>query len=492
MRDSSSPARTLWDEERPLTLPSNLQAEVAFLGALLQSNSVYEHIAGRLREEHFFEAVHGRIYAAIEAQISRGAVANALTIAPQFDADASLAKAGGRQYIFRLQGSVVSPLNARDYAESIIDCWQRRRLMEIADGAKSFAAFGHDGGVAQVIQDTEDALHQVSEARIDGRPAVTIGVAAADAMRSAEAAYKAGASLAIQTGLYDLDKKIGGLYAGDLLVLAARPAMGKTALAESICRNVARRLRDQRALGKQAGAIYFQSCEMEREQLAMRDLADICGVSAERQRRGELNSDEWEKLIEAQRELDGLPYYIDDTPNVGVAYIRHRARRIQRRHGLALITVDYLQLLREAAENRVQEISEITRGLKALAKELRVPVLALSQLSRAVEQRDDKRPLLSDLRESGAIEQDADVVIFLYREAYYLERDVPSQRDNEKAEAYADRIAGWEQRKFAATNNADLIVAKARQGRTGTVKIIFNGERSRFESSAQPELEYAR
>jgi replicative DNA helicase len=481
------------DGEGPVP-PVNLAAEQALLGCILQRNTAYEGIAGRLKPEHFAEAIHGRIYEAIEAIVQRGGTASAITIGPQFDADPALAERGGRAYIFKLQGFTVSTLNAKDYGESVLECWQRRQIMEIAEEAAAAASHARPGTVTEIIRETEDSLYHLAEPSFGGTGLVRAGASAAKAIERAEAAYKAGGDqTGVDTGLYDLDKRIGGLMPSEFVVLAGRPSMGKTALAGTIIRNAARKFMADALIGKPPKAVYFHSAEMPAVQVAYRDLADLTGISAHRQRLGQIEAPEFDRLVQAQHTIEGWPYFVDDTPQVGVAYIRHRARHIQRKHGLGLIVVDHLQKLKgTTTEGRRLEIDELSGGLAALAKELDVPVLALSQLSRAVEARDDKRPNLSDLRESGGIEQDADVVMFLYREAFYLERNDPKQ-GTETEEKFAAKYADWCAQLARVKHEADVIVAKVRQGPPGVVPLIFDGELSRFRSKAaqQQLLDYA-
>jgi replicative DNA helicase len=313
-------------------------------------------------------------------------------------------------------------------------------------------------------------------------------MAITEAIESAEAAFRRdGAIAGVPTGLTDLDQLLGGLHKSDLLILAGRPSMGKTALATNIAYNVAKTLRSERdeegGLSEQPETVAFFSLEMSREQLAARILSENTGVRSDAMRKGEITNEDFDLIVDAARELEGLRLYIDDTPAITVPALRTRARRLKRQMGLSLIVVDYLQLMSATAargEGRVQEVSEITRGLKAVAKELNVPVLALSQLSRAVEQREDKRPQLADLRESGSIEQDADVVMFVFREQYYVERHPPVQRDDEPADKYGERMTRYEERLEAVTGLAEVIVAKQRHGPIGKVTLMFDGDTTKF------------
>src|SRR5690348_11612615 len=410
-------------ELSPRVPPHNYEAEMALLGAILANNLVFDKVNEFLRPDHFADALHGRIYEAAGKLIERGQIADALTLKSLFDQDPALIEHGGAAYLARLAGSVVTIINAEDYGRVIHDLHLRRQLIELGEEMVN-VAHGQDLDLPATgqIETAEEQLFRLSET---------------GAVKMAEAAVnREGHVTGVTTGLIDLDKKLGGLQPSDLVILAGRPSMGKTALATNIAFNAAQAHMESPENG---GRVAFFSLEMSAEQLAMRILAERTEISSDRIRRGEISrDDDFTRLVIAAQELQKLPMHIDDTPGLTVPALRTRARRLKRRHGLGLIVVDYLQLMRSPAgfrnENRVQEVSEITRGLKAIAKELDVPVLALSQLSRAVEQRDDKRPQLADLRESGSIEQDADVVMFIFREQYYHERGEPKQRDDESSE----------------------------------------------------------
>jgi replicative DNA helicase len=323
------------------------------------------------------------------------------------------------------------------------------------------------------------------------------GAVLVEAVKMAEEAHKRQGKLSgVPTGLIDMDKRLGGLHPSDLLILAGRPSMGKTALATNIAFNAAKAYREEvDALGNKkhtdGAVVAFFSLEMSSEQLAGRILAEQAEISSHKIRQGEMTNDEFERLVVAAQELHRLPLFIDDTPALSISSVRTRARRLKRQQGLHMVVVDYLQLLRGSgatSENRVQEVSEITRGLKALAKELDIPVIALSQLSRAVEQREDKRPQLSDLRESGSIEQDADVVMFVYREQYYLERAEPGQRPEESPEKFNERYEKWHQRLMEVVNTAEVVIAKQRHGPVGTVRLSFQGEFTKFGNLATDDM----
>lgn len=478
-----------YDEEqtrtRPVQLPAtvpadrepphNLEAEQGLLGAILVNNGAYDRVADFLRPEHFADPVNGRIYAACARAIERGEQASPITLKRQFDQDESLRDVGGASYLVRLAASVVTVINVADYGREIRDCAIRRALLLIGHGIVETAhrseidgAEADADGLVQHAQAHLDDLQGSGVAKPDYR-AASFGVAAAVAR--VEKAWRDGPeAIGVSTGISDLDRAIGGLSGGSLYIDAARPAMGKTALALRIARNVAKR-------GLPVG---FLSLEAPADEMGARLLAMEAGVSQERQDRGDIQEGDWANLVDAQQTVTDWPLYIDDLPSQSVNDVRRRALRLRRKHGLALLVVDYLQLLAPGNtrgrpnQNRVEDVSEITRGLKALAMELEIPVLALSQLSRAVEQREDKRPILSDLRESGSIEHDADVVMFIYRDQYYLERAEPMHRADESAEKFLARQDDWDRRMEQARNVMEVGVAKRRRGPTGRARLYAN------------------
>ncbi len=470
--------------------PVNYEAEQALLGAILANNAAFERVADFLRPEHFAERTHGEIYEACGALIDRGQVANAITLKNYFEQSEALAQVGGAKYLSALQGNYISIINARDYAQAIHDLYLRRQLIAVGEDVVN-DAFDHDLEETAVdqIERAEQKLYSLAEdgqtegGLRDFRSAVIESIHLADAAHKRE-----GHVAGVATGFADLDRLLGGLHSSDLVIVAARPSMGKTSLATNIAYNVAatagleRDAEDNLIESRQVVA--FFSLEMSTEQLATRILAEQAAVRSDSIRRGQMKNEEYDRLIQVSNGLYRLPLFIDDTPALTVPALRMRARRLKRQHGLSLIVVDYLQLMQGAAgsrsDNRVQEVSEITRGLKAIAKELDVPLVALSQLSRQTEQRDDKRPQLADLRESGSIEQDADVVLFIYREEYYLARERPTQRANETDDAFTKRRAGYEQRTRDAANLAEIIVAKQRHGPIGTAVLHFDGAFTRF------------
>jgi len=478
------------------TPPHNTEAEQALLGAILVNNQAYSRVSEFLLPEHFAEGVHGRIYAAIGTLIGRGQIANPVTLKNLFDQDGALQEIGGAQYLARLAASVVTIINAEDYARQIHDLYLRRQLITLGEDVVN-EAFAHDleHDARQQIEAAERRLFDLATAGQHERGFRKFEDALTEAILQAESAFKReGRTVGIATGFSGLDKLLGGLHPSDLIVLAARPSMGKTSLATNIAFHAARHYqrgdtKDGRITAADGGVVGFFSLEMSSEQLATRILSEESGVPSDRIRRGDVSHDDFDRFVQTSQQLARIPLYIDDTPAPTIAALRTRARRLQRQRGLDLVIVDYLQLLRgsgegTAGENRVQEISEITRGLKALAKELNLPVLALSQLSRAVESREDKRPMLSDLRESGSIEQDADVVMFIYREEYYLSRAEPTQRPDESSEKFNDRYDRWKTRLEQVHNLADIIVAKQRHGPIGTKTLRFTGDTTRFDDYA--------
>lgn len=456
--------------------PRNLEAEQALLGALLHSNRAYETISEYLKPEHFFDPINGRIYEAIGRLIERGQVADPITLRDFFTHDESLLEVGGTEYLAHLATSVVTILNTVEYAKLIHDLSIRRDLIDLGTEVVN-KAFEPSLVLAaqEQIESAEQHLYDLATVGQTDRGFVSFGSALTETIKMANAAYKRDSKLVgVTTGLRDLDHKLGGLHPSDLVVLAGRPSMGKTALATNIAFNAALAELEKKEDGEGAVVAFF-SLEMSSEQLAGRLLSQESHVPSDEIRRGEIKEEYFVRFADMSRRMASLPLYIDDTPALTISALRTRARRLKRKHGLGLIVVDYLQLLsgNKASDNRVQEVSEITRGLKTLAKELHVPVVALSQLSRSVEQRDDKRPLLSDLRESGSIEQDADVVMFVYREGYYLARQEPSEGDSEK-------YLAWQQKMLQTQNTSELIISKQRHGPIGTVKLFCDGRFTKF------------
>ena len=467
-------------------MPHNEEVEQALLGALLVNNRALEKVSEYLKPEHFFNPVHGRIYDAITKFVERGQDASPVTLKNYFENDADLSHVGGGQYLSDLASHVISVMNVEDYGRTVYELHLRRALVSLGEEVVN-EAYAHDvdSTARQQIEQTEKKLFDLATAGDYRGGFVHLRDSLTNAIRQAELAYqREGSITGVTTGLADIDKKLGGLQSSDLVILAGRPSMGKTALATNMAFNAAKAWLDSQ--GKDGAVVGFFSLEMSAEQLATRILADLSNVASDKIRRGEVRDTDFHKFVEASQTLSQVPLFIDDTAALTIGAIRTRARRLKRQHNLGMIVIDYLQLIqgsgRNSSDNRVQEISEITRGLKALAKELNVPVLALSQLSRAVESRDNKRPQLSDLRESGSIEQDADAVMFVYREQYYLEREQPSQRAEEASDKFAQRHDDWIKRMEGSHNIAECIIAKQRHGPIGTIKLYFDGEFTRFSN----------
>lgn len=469
--------------------PANLEAEQALLGALLANNKAYERVSEFLAPEHFADAVHGRIFEAIARRIEAGQLADPVTLRSTFEHSGLLDEVGGPAYLAQLLSAMVGIINAGDYGRTIYDAWIRRQLIDLGEVTvnRAFGAEPELDGSSQ-IEAAEQALFDLATRGGAEGSAISFETALTMAIDTAAKAFERDGKVSgLTTGLTDLDNKTGGLHPSDLLILAGRPGMGKTALATKIAYGAAQALLNEarvdnaNAEAKQAVVIF--SLEMSAEQLATRLLAEEARVSSDRIRRGEIGQKDFDNFVAVSRRISRLPLVIDDTPAITLSAMRTRCRRLKRTRGLALIVVDYLQLMRPAAgtkpDNRVLEISQITQGLKAIAKELAVPVLALSQLSRAVESREDKRPQLSDLRESGTIEQDADAVMFVYRDEYYLQMRMPKPTDMKDAD-FQTALDDWQRKMELVHNKAELLLAKQRHGPTGTIQLFFEAEFTRF------------
>jgi replicative DNA helicase len=471
------------------TPPHNIEAEQALLGAILVNNDAFDRVSDFLRPEHFSEELHRRIFETASQLIRAGKLATVVTL-KTFLADIELpAGVTVQAYLARLAAEATTIINAEDYGRIVHDLAQRRELINIGEDIVNIAFDSPvDASPRAQIEEAERALYQIAETgRYEGgfqrfSDALTI------AIDMASSAYMRDGHLSgVATGLVDLDEKMGGLQKSDLVIVAGRPGMGKTALATNIAFNIAKAYQfevepDGSHKTINGGIVGFFSLEMSAEQLATRVIAEQSGVPSYKIRRGDLNQDDFERIVQASREMQSIPFYIDQSGGISIAQLVARARRLKRQKGLDLLVVDYLQLLsgsRSRSDNRVQELTEITTGLKALAKELAVPVIALSQLSRQVESRDDKRPQLSDLRESGSIEQDADVVLFVYREEYYLKNKEP----REGTEEHITWMAEMER----AHGRAEAIIGKQRHGPTGTVPLAFEAEVTRFSNLADED-----
>ena len=466
------------------TQPHNPEAEKGLLGAIFVNNRAYETVSDFLRPEHFAFPQHGRVFEASAKLIERGQIADPVTLQRFFEADEGLADIGGASYLAELAASAVTVINAGEYGRHIYDLYLKRELIALGEDVVNKAYGGEvDETATDQIEHAEQNLYDLATTGEYEGGFQPFKEAVITAIQTAETAHHREGGLAgVATGFTDLDSLLGGLHASDLVILAGRPAMGKTALATNIAYNAAYNFRHTE--GREGAVVGFFSLEMSAEQLASRILSEQSNISSDRMRKGELSNDEFGRLAAASATLHHIPIFIDDTPALTVSALRTRARRLKRQHNLGLIVVDYLQLISATGtsrnDGRVQEVSEITRGLKTLAKELNVPVLALSQLSRAVEQREPPRPLLSDLRESGSIEQDADVVMFIFREEYYLERKKPGRRGDEDDSDFDRRMERWEEAKLKVANLADVITAKQRHGPIGDIKLLFHGAFTRF------------
>ena len=481
-------------DTEPHELPHNIEAEQALLGALLVNNDVYDRVANIVQPVHFFDPVHARIFEVAGERIRRNALATPVTIKAFLEEDAGLKELGGAAYLVRLAGAAISLFAARDYAQLVYDLAIRRELILIGQGISQKAArMEVDSEAKDQIVEAEQALYQLGEQGKVDRGFQTFRRAVIDAVKVANAAYEREGGLAgVSTGLVDLDKRLGGLHPSDLLILAGRPSMGKTSLATNIAFNIAKAYKkgtkhDGSEGAVEGGVVGFYSLEMSAEQLAARVLSEASRVPSHQIRHGDMTEEEMRRFIEAAKTLENCPLFIDDTPALPISTIAARARRLKRQHGLDVLIIDYLQLARPASsrsEGRVQEVSEITQGLKAMAKELNIPVIALSQLSRQVENREDKRPQLSDLRESGSIEQDADVVMFVFREEYYKEREKPGDHDIEG-------MMKWKDAMSALHGKAEVIIGKQRHGPIGTIELAFEGEFTRFSNLVRAYQESA-
>lgn len=462
--------------------PHNIEAEQALLGAILVNNEAYDRVAIFLEPKHFYDPLHGRIYEAMAKLITQGHLATPVTLKHFFERDTALQEIGGTPYLARLAGAATTIFNTEEYGRSLYELAIRRDLIQIGSDVHNRAFDAPvDDKPAQQILDAEQALYSLAEKGKYEGGFQPFHDSLRTAIDMAAAAYERDGGLSgISTGLKELDRMLGGLQPSDLLILAGRPAMGKTALATNIAFNAAKSYRaEHRTDGsvevKDGAIVGFFSLEMSSEQLATRLLAEQASIPSEKIRRGNIHEDEFHRLVDASRDLQAVPLYIDDTGGLTIATLSARARRLKRQRGLGLLVIDYLQLLSgsgKSGENRVQEVTQITTGLKALAKELNIPIIALSQLSRQVENREDKRPQLADLRESGSIEQDADVVLFVYREEYYLQRQAPREDTPEYQQ--------WQSNMEKVHGLAEVIIGKQRHGPTGTAKLQFQSDVTRF------------
>ena len=455
--------------------PSNLEAEQALLGSILVNNDIIDEISNIINSSIFYDPAHVKIFEVIENLNNKGMIANPITLKNFFEKDNMLSQVGGTEYLIKLTRFSGSVKQAIDYARIIHEMYLRRELIQISNklSGDTLSASTESNNANEIIENTEKSLFDLAERGSFSQSFLKFNKALDQTIEMATLAMKNDQGLVgVPTGLTELDEKLGGLHKSDLIILAGRPSMGKTALATNIAYNASQSILDK----KEKSSVAFFSLEMSSEQLSTRILSEQARIKSDDIRRGKVTEEEINRYIETSRNIYNLPLFIDETPAITIATLSNRARRIKRLFGLSLIVVDYIQLMRSSSnknEGRVQEISEITQGLKALAKELSVPVLALSQLSRAVEQRDDKQPQLADLRESGSIEQDADVVMFVFREEYYLERKQPKLGSIEHAE--------WQSKMNDVNGLADIILGKQRHGPTGTIKVEFEGIYTKFK-----------
>ncbi|MGJ8604935.1 MAG: replicative DNA helicase [Marivita sp.] len=474
--------------QSPETMPHSIEAEQQLLGAILTNNDVFDRIASIIGPQHFYDPVHARIYEIAAARIAKNNLASPVTLKAFMEDDEGLKELGGPAYLVRLAGAAISSFAVRDYAQMIYDLAVRRDLITLGRDISARAAkVDVLSEPREQIVEAEQALYKMAEQGRSESGFQSFLKAVTDAVNVANAAYQREGGLAgVSTGLVDMDRKLGGLHKSDLLILAGRPSMGKTSLATNIAFNIAKAYRkglrpDGTEGTVEGGVVGFYSLEMSAEQLAARILSEAAEVPSEQIRRGDMTETEFRRFVDAAKSLEACPLYIDDTPALPISQLAARARRLKRTHGLDVLIIDYLQLVKGTGkgDNRVNEISEISQGLKAIAKELDIPVIALSQLSRQVESREDKRPQLSDLRESGSIEQDADVVMFVFREEYYKEREKPGEHELEK-------MAAWQDEMERLHGRAEVIIGKQRHGPIGSIELSFEGRFTRFGNLIKP------
>ncbi len=453
----------------------NIEAEQAVIASILVSNDIYDEISSILDSQKFFDPIHVKLYETIETLISKGLLANPITLKNYFENNEGLKELGGQEYLIKITKFSTSVKQAIDYANIVQEMHVRRELIKISQSVLDEVSTNSDVGTSgeTIIQNTEKSLFDLAERGHFNQSFMKFDSALKQTIDMAKSAYQSEEGLVgVPTGLTDLDSRLGGLHKQDLVIIAGRPSMGKTALATNIAFHAAKNIEKKGS----KSTIAFFSLEMSSEQLSTRILSEQSRIRSNDIRRGKVSEKEFEQFIETSKNISELPLYIDETPAITIAAISNRSRRIKRLFGLELIVVDYIQLMKSSGKkeyNRVQEISEITQGLKALAKELNVPVLALSQLSRAVEHRDDKKPQLADLRESGSIEQDADIVMFVFRESYYLQNKEPTVGSIEHAE--------WQTKMNEISHLADIMISKQRHGPTGNVKVEFEAMYTKFK-----------
>jgi replicative DNA helicase len=455
-------------------LPNNIEAEQAVIGSILVSNDIFDEINTIINSINFYDPMHQKIFEAVESLIYKGMLANPITLKNYFEDEKD--DLNVPEYLVKITKFSTSVRQAIEYSKIIYDMFVRRELIKISEQTIDNAKLNDlDSNGQTIIENSERLLFDLAEKGSFNSSLVKFDEAMRQTIEMASAAYKNEEGIVgVPTGLRDLDDKLGGLHQSDLVIIAGRPSMGKTSLATNIAFNAAQKLQDS---GKKSTIAFF-SLEMSSEQLSTRIISEQARISSDYIRRGKITDDQFDKFLETSKNIADLPLYIDETPAISVAALSNRARRIKRLFGLDMILVDYIQLMRGTTFNkdgRVQEISQITQGLKAIAKELAVPVVALSQLSRQVEQRDDHKPQLSDLRESGSIEQDADVVMFVYREGYYLQRKEPREATVEHAE--------WQAKMNEVAHLAQIIIGKQRHGPIGNVTLEFEERFTKFKDT---------
>ena len=452
-------------------LPNNIEAEQSIIGSILLNNEIFDEINLLINSKNFYDPMHQKIFMAIEKLIYSGMLANPITLKNYFENEKD--ELNIPNYLFKITKFSTSSRQAIEYSKLIYDLYVKRELIKISENIIDAAKLNDlDNDGKSIIENFEKSLFDLAEKGSFSSSLVKFDEAMKMTIEMASSAYKNEEGIVgVPTGLIDLDYRLGGLHKSDLLIIAGRPSMGKTALATNIAFNAAKKIQND---GRKSTIAFF-SLEMSSEQLSTRILAEQSRIKSNDIRRGKISDEQFDKFIEISKNISELPLYIDETPAISIAALSNRARRIKRLYGLDMVVVDYIQLMKASnfREGRVQEISEITQGLKALAKELSVPVLALSQLSRAVEHRDDKKPQLSDLRESGSIEQDADVVMFVYREAYYLQGKEPRPATVEHAE--------WQAKMNDISHLAEIIIGKQRHGPTGNVMLEFEAMFTKFK-----------
>ena len=490
MAPAESNVRKLPEPAAPLRVaPQNLEAEQALLGAILINNDAFYRVSDFLEPEHFAEVLHQQIYDVASKLIRAGKSASPITLKTFLPGDLDIGGLSVSQYLARLAAEATTVINAADYGRTIADLALRRNLIGIGEDMVNSAYDSPvDFAPREQIEDAESRLYQLAENGKFGAGFQMFSQALTTAVDMAAAAFSRDGKLSgISTGLKDLDSKMGGLQHSDLIIVAGRPGMGKTSLATNIAYNVAAAFQpetqaDGTIKAINGGRVGFFSLEMSAEQLATRIIAERTEIPSSTIRRGNISEGDFEKIRDCAMELQNLPFFVDETGGLNISQLAARARRLKRQRGLDLLVIDYIQLLAgtgRRSDNRVQEVTEITTGLKALAKELNVPIIALSQLSRQVESRDDKRPQLSDLRESGSIEQDADVVIFVFREEYYLANKEPRPGTEEHLK--------WQTEMELVTGKAEIIIGKQRHGPTGTVQVQFESSVTKFSDLAHDQ-----